>query len=79
MKYIIVFALLLSGCASTPVEKLIYVTAPLTLPGRPTLPTFSASNVECLSTETKQKILTRDRMRKDYSIELETIIQSTNK
>lgn len=67
------------SCATTqpPVEKVIYTTTPLELPGRPTLPTWSASDVSCLSPELKQKMVDRERLRKEYINQLETIIKST--
>lgn len=85
MKNIIVCLVLvgLIGCSAfkekPPVEKVVYVTTPLQLPSRPTLPTWTASDMQCLSTEMKQKILDRDRLRKEYTDELEVIIKSTQK
>ena len=70
------------SCASNPppaVDRVIYKTTPLSLPSRPTLDTWTASDMSCLSTEMKQKILNRDRARKAYSEELEIIIKSTQK
>ena len=77
--------LLLSGCSMfdskppTAVEKLVYVTVPLTLPERPTLPTFGGKDITCISPEIKQKLLDRDRIRSEYAKELEIIILSTTK
>jgi PBP1b-binding outer membrane lipoprotein LpoB len=85
MYSVLIGTLLLSGCAifepkpPTTVEKLIYVTVPLTLPERPTLPTFGAKDITCISPEIKQKLLDRDRLRSEYAKELETIILSTTK
>lgn len=74
----------LSGCSffqqkeePTPVENVIYKTVVLSLPERPTLPIFSAKDVECISVETKQKLIDRDRLRRDYSEQLEAVILST--
>lgn len=83
--------LILSGCSliSTPepivpvepqiltVEKLIYITNPLQLPVRPTMPVWTSVDMDCLTNEMKLKILTRDKLRKDYIEQLETIIKST--
>lgn len=78
---LLVIAMSLLGCASSlpPVEKVIYVTTPLSLPNKPALPTWTSADMQCLSTDMKQKILERDRVRKSYSEELEVIIKSTSK
>lgn len=79
-KLLILLMIGLVGCAAQPpVEKVVYVTTPLELPGRPTLPTWKAADMQCLSTEMKQKILDRDTLRKNYSEQLEAIIKSTHK
>jgi hypothetical protein len=75
-------ALIGSACSiQTPeiktVDKIIYKTTPLTLPNRPVLPTWTGNDMECLSEEMKQKIRDRDTNRREYSEQLETIIQST--
>jgi hypothetical protein len=81
MLRILLISLLLSGCSlikeQPPVEKLIYVTNPLTLPARPILPTWKGYEMECLTEDVKQKIRNRDLMRRQYAEELETIIKST--
>lgn len=85
MKKLIIISLLAIGvvsCASTPptpVERVIYKTTPFQLPSAPTLPTWKASDMSCLSVEMKQKILNRDKARKGYIEELQTIIKSTQK
>lgn len=85
MKYFIMCLTMFSlvGCAMFKekplVEKVVYVTTPIQLPARPTLPTWKATDMQCLSVEMKQKILDRDRIRKEYIDELETIIKSTHK
>lgn len=80
--FAMLLGMLLSGCVTLsdkPIDNLMYVPVPLSMPDRPTLPTFGAKDIACLSIETKQKLLERDRMRSNYSVELETIIRSTNK
>jgi hypothetical protein len=84
MKYLIITTLiLLSGCAifqeKPAVEKVVYVSTPLTLPPRPVLPTFSYDDIGCLSDEIATKVADRDLMRKQYTEQLETIIRSTQK
>lgn len=85
MKRLIISILLIGvvSCTSnpppTPAEKVIYVTTPLQLPNAPILPTWKASDMQCLSTEMKKKILTRDKAREQYIEELTTVIKSTQK
>lgn len=84
MKRLIIPILLFGvvSCASTPptpVEKVIYVTTPLSLPTAPTLDTWKAADMQCLSTDLKKKILNRDRARENYIQELQTVIRSTQK
>lgn len=85
MKYLaIVSILLLIGCASVErapsvVTKVIYQTAQLSLPARPSLPTLGSSDLACLPKDVKIKLRDRDLARKNYAEELETIIKSTNK
>jgi hypothetical protein len=83
MKYILLIAtLLVTGCVAVPptppVEKLVYVSTPLSLPERPTLPTWGYEDIECLSPEMIQKLVDRDIARVNYIEKLETIIRSTN-
>ena len=79
MKYLILPLILLTGCATQlpPVEKVVYVKTPLTAPPRPTLPTFTYADIQCVSPDVIQKIADRDLMRKQYSEQLEAIISST--
>jgi len=72
--------LFLTACSSnppTPVEKIIYKTAQLSLPTRPLLPILNSSEVKCLNDETKKILIDRDRKRADYIEQLELIINST--
>ena len=70
-----------NGCSliqpkSEPI-KIIYTTTRLPLPVRPVLPTISADELSCLSSETKAALSSRDKQRRQYAEELETIIKST--
>ena len=75
---LMVLSLSILGCASTPVEKIIYKTTPLILPTAPTLPVWKSTDMQCLSTEVKQKMLDRDRLRKEYTEQLQSVIKSTH-
>lgn len=79
---IVLSTFILSGCAifekTPPVEKVIYKTAPLYAPARPVLPTWTGSDMECLSEDVKEKIRERDTLRKNYAEQLEVIINSTH-
>ncbi len=68
-------SLLLPGCARQP----IYVTEPLPLPVRPLLPSVYAHELDCISNDTYQRLVTRELKRRQYAETLETIIQSTHK
>lgn len=84
MKYILFFLLFLTGCANTittpPVvqEKLVYTPILLDKPEKPELPIVSGKEMKCLSEETKQILLTRDKLQKGYISDLETIIDANN-
>lgn len=85
MKYLLLICLTLTGCSLieskpvAPVEKLVYVTVPLTAPARPILPTWKGSDMSCLTEEMKDKVRTRDLLRKQYAEQLEAAINSTHK
>lgn len=73
--------LFLNGCTITtgkPIEKTVYVTAPLPLPNKPELPRMSSDALQCISDESKWALLKRDVLLKDYISQLETIIKSTH-
>ena len=77
---ILSYILFLTACSSnppTPVEKIIYINTPLTLPAKPLLPILNSSEVKCLNDETKKILIDRDRKRADYIEQLELIINST--
>jgi hypothetical protein len=82
MKIIICCVLLgLIGCSTTvptPVETIIYKTTPLTLPSKPKLPVWTSSDMQCLSIDIQQKMLERDRLRKEYTEKLEAVILTTH-
>lgn len=63
-----------AGCTTTKVE---YQLAPLSLPPRPELPSISAEQLECLGNDTYESLVTRQRLRRQYTEGLELIIKST--
>lgn len=78
--------ILISGCSllqpapeRPAVEKVVYVTTPLSLPERPILPTWKGSDMICLTPEMAVKVRERDLLRKQYAEKLETIIKATQK
>lgn len=83
MKYIIVPCLLLSGCAlfqeKPPVEKVVYVSTPLSAPPHSVLPILNSKDLQCLSPDVKQKLLERDRLLHNDRDIYEAIIKSTKK
>lgn len=72
----LVVAMLLGGCV-TRVEP-HYLTTPLPLPPRPTLPAIPAQAMECLSDEAYRAIVERDQQRRDYAEQLEAVIKTTH-
>ena len=54
-----------------------YVYPPLPLPTRPKLLPVSEAELRCLGAETYQRLLARERKRREYAEDLETIIKST--
>lgn len=71
-----------TGCSvlekQPPIDRVVYVTNPLPLPPRPTLPTWTSKDMECLTPDMKQKLRDRDTSRREYSETLEVIIKSTH-
>lgn len=68
----------LIGCTNVqPVDTIIYKTTPLQLPSAPILPTWNSIDMECLSVDIKQKMVERDKLRKEYIEKLVLIIRST--
>ncbi|MGZ8924328.1 MAG: hypothetical protein ACXW2E_00460 [Nitrososphaeraceae archaeon] len=59
------------------VDKIVYVTTPLPIIPRPSLPTWSGNDMACLDENVKQNIRDRDRLRREYAEQLEAIIKST--
>lgn len=79
MKYLIasITLSLLVACSNNP-PLITYKPIPLYAPPKPTLPTWSASDMQCLPIPIKQKILDRDISRKNYQDQLILIINSTH-
>lgn len=61
-----------SGCTTTQ-----FITNPLHLPARPGLPTVPADSLSCIDTSTYTILVNRELMLKQYTEQLEVIIQST--
>lgn len=72
----------LNGCTINATEpttpKIVYVTTPLPIPKKPQLPKVSSSDLECVPEDTKQKLLQRDILIKNYVSDLETAVFSTH-
>lgn len=72
--------LVMCGCSTptpTPIETIIYKSTPLILPSKPTLPVWTSLDMQCLPDDIKQKMLDRDRLRKNYIEKLEAVILTT--
>lgn len=57
--------------------RVIYVSTPLPLPPKPTIPKIKGKDLKCLSPTIQWELKNRDTILKDYISELETIIKST--
>ena len=66
--------ILVAGCATTTTE---YVTTPLQIPDRPTLPTVVAGDLQCLGNQTYEDMVARDAMLQAHIKRLEAIILTT--
>ena len=75
----VILSLILSGCAENAHKdtKIVYVSNHLTLPVSSILPTLKSTDLGCLDDVTKQKLLDRENLRKEYIQELQAIINST--
>ena len=71
----IILATIGSGCSQTEVR---YLAEPLPIPVRPMLPVLVAGEVMCLSDDAYRKLVERNRLRREYTEELEAIIHSTH-
>lgn len=65
---------LMVGCA---VPKYIFVPVALPLPAKPTLPTVTAAELQCLPDDVVDRIEARDDLRRQDQDELRAIIEST--
>jgi hypothetical protein len=68
---ITLLALILSACAST---RFVCPDVP-DIP-RPGLPSIEASEVQCLTDETWNKLVQRERARREYAEELEAVLDA---
>ncbi len=73
---VVAIILTISGSGCSVRERLI--TVPLPLPPRPVLPALSAEDLECISDDAFERLMTRDLGRKYYAEQLEEIIMSTH-
>ena len=73
--------MVISGCVyrTPPKMEYVYVSVPLTHEPRPQLPKVGADELSCLSTETKNTLITRDTLMKNYMEQLEVTIDSTKR
>ena len=67
--------ILVAGCATTTTE---YITTPLQIPDRPTLPTVVAGDLQCLTDQAFEELVARDAMLQAHIKRLEAIILTTN-
>lgn len=71
--------LFMSGCATPPAEVVtVPVVVALESPPRPILPQVTEEELQSLSDETYERLVTRQRLLRQYAEELEGIIQSTH-
>lgn len=75
---VIVATLIATGSTGCTSQRVQYQILPLPLPERPLLPAISADELQCLSDETYSKLAERNRLRRQYAEQLETIITSTH-
>ena len=72
--------LLMSGCGVPPAEGVtVPVVVALESPPRPILPQVTEEELQSLSDESYERLVTRQRLLRQYAEELEEIIQSTHK
>lgn len=75
-----IFLMINVGCVEQPPkERIVYLPVPLTLPFKQEVPKIKGSDLQCLSSETKDMLLERDKVIKTYIINLESIILATQK
>jgi hypothetical protein len=56
----------------------VFVQEPLPLPDRPTVPTVSADDLQCLSDDAYESLAVRDQVRVEHIRRLEAIIRTTH-
>jgi hypothetical protein len=61
-----------------PTERVVYKMTPLSLPVKPEIPVIKGSDLRCLSPNTQWELLNRDKVLKDYILDLEETIKSTH-
>jgi len=75
MLAIVISSIITGSCATTDTR---YQSDPLPLPSRPVLPSVSAEEFAQVPQATAWKIKERERLRREYAEELETIIKATH-
>lgn len=71
----------LVGCATqiAPTkDRIVYVSVPLDKPTKPEIPKIPGREMSCLSDQTKNALIKRDVVIKNYIAELEAVIDSTH-
>lgn len=58
-----------AGCSSMSTP----ITLPVSLPDRPNLPTISKDELACTSPETRERLVLRESLLKDYAQQLELV------
>lgn len=74
---VIIALAILAITACTPTIQTVFVPVELTRPPKPLLPKITADDLACNKPEAVQKIMDRDRILRNYSNLLITIIDST--
>ena len=83
MKKILILSLvtisfLISGCAHEQRKvQYVYVSIPLKRPEKPVLPNVKGSDMACLSSDTKNILLERNKLLTNYTEKLEATIDAT--
>ena len=71
---------MISGCAQQPTKvQYVYIPIPLEHDPRPEFPKLKSSDLSCLTDQTKNTLIKRDTIMKNYIDQLETIIDTTKK
>lgn len=72
---LLLFAIIISSIAAC--SEVIYKPVPLDRPTRPALPRIEEHGLQCLSPQVYETLTERQRLRREYTEQLEIIIDST--